>query len=122
MTLQELYQAIDGDYDQAIRVLRMDKLVDKHIRKLVKNGVIDMLLAAGETMDPTQLFESAHAVKGICANLGLTKISDAASEIAEEYRPGNPRKLTDAEVTERLQAIAQMYDKTKEAIRKYEEA
>ena len=122
MTLQELYQAIDGDYDQAIRVLRMDKLVDKHIRKLVKNGVIDMLLAAGETMDPTQLFESAHAVKGICANLGLTKISDAASEIAEEYRPGNSRKLTDAEVTERLQAIAQMYDKTKAGIQKYEEA
>ena len=122
MTLQELYLAIDGDYDQAIRVLRMDKLVDKHIRKLVKNGVVDALLAAGETMDPTQLFESAHAVKGICANLGLTKISDAASEIAEEYRPGNPRKLTDAEVTERLQAIAQMYDKAKEGIRKYEEA
>ena len=122
MTLQELYQAIDGDYDQAIRVLRMDKLVDKHIRKLTKNGVIEALLAAGETMDPTQLFETAHAVKGICANLGLTKISDAASEIAEEYRPGNSRKLTDAEVTERLQAIAQMYDKTKAGIQKYEEA
>ena len=65
---------------------------------------------------------TAHAVKGICANLGLTKISEAASEIAEEYRPGNSRKLTDAEVTERLQAIAQMYDKTKAGIQKYEEA
>ena len=40
MTLQELYQMIDGDYDQALRVLRMDKLLDKHIRKLTKNGVI----------------------------------------------------------------------------------
>ena len=32
MTIQELYQMIDGDYDQAIRVLRVDKLIDKHIR------------------------------------------------------------------------------------------
>ena len=53
MTLQELYQNIDGDYDQALRVLRMDKLLDKHIRKLTKNGVITQLLAAGETMEPT---------------------------------------------------------------------
>ena len=44
MTLQELYSAIDGYYDNALRVLRMDKLIDKHIRKLTKNGVIDALL------------------------------------------------------------------------------
>ena len=91
MTLQELYQSIGGDYEQALRVLRMDKLIDKHIRKLTKNGVVDNLLAAGDTMDPTQLFETAHAVKGVCANLGLKTLSDMASEIAEEYRPGNVR-------------------------------
>ena len=38
MTLQELYDTIGGDYEQAVRVLRMDKLIDKHIRKLPKNG------------------------------------------------------------------------------------
>ena len=59
MTLQELYQNIDGDYDQALRVLRMDKLLDKHIRKLTKNGVITQLLAAGETM-PTPRKASAQ--------------------------------------------------------------
>ena len=81
MTLQELYQSIGGDYEQATRVLRMDKLIDKHIRKFTKNGVVEALLAAGNTMDPTALFETAHAVKGVCANLGLTALSDTASEI-----------------------------------------
>lgn len=122
MTLQELYESIGGDYDQAIRVLRMDKLVDKHIRKLTKNGVIERLIAAGQTMDPTELFEAAHAAKGVCANLGLTKIADAASDIAEEYRPGNPRTLSDAEVAERLQTIADLYAKTVDGIKHYEEA
>ena len=122
MTLQELYQNIDGNYDQAIKVLRMDKLLDKHIRKLTKNGVVEQLLAAGKDMDPTQLFETAHAAKGVCANLGLVKLSSAASEIAEEYRPGNPRRFTDDEVKEKLDAIAALYQKTADGIQAYEES
>ncbi len=120
MTLQELYQSIGGDYEQALRVLRMDKLIDKHIRKLAKNGVVDQLLAAGESMDATQLFEAAHAAKGVCGNLGLKTLSDMASEIAEEYRPGNARSLSDAQVRERLDRIAALYRRTAEGIRQYE--
>ena len=119
MTLEELYASIGGDYEQALRVLRVEKLVDKHIRKLTKNGVVDRLIAAGEDMDPTQLFETAHAVKGICANLGLTRIAEAASEISEEYRPGNPRTMSDEEVKQKLQEIADLYQATTEGIENY---
>ena len=122
MTLQELYQMIDGDYEQALRVLRMDKLLDKHIRKLTKNGIVENLLSAAEGMDPTQLFEAAHAMKGVCANLGLVKLSEAASDIAEEFRPGNSRQYSDAEVKEKIAAIEVMYRKAADGIRKYEEA
>ncbi len=120
MTLRELYQTIDGDYDQVMNVLRMEKLLDKHIRKLPANGVVDRLLAAGEKMDSTELFEAAHAMKGVCANLGLKNLSDAASGIAEEYRPGKERKLSDDEVKERIAAIRKMYEHITEEIRKYE--
>ncbi|MBO7661759.1 MAG: Hpt domain-containing protein [Clostridia bacterium] len=122
MTLRELYGNLGENYEQALRVLRMDKLVDKHIRKLTKNGLVESLLAAGESMDPTELFEKAHAVKGNCGNLGLTRLAAAASVIAEEYRPGNPRKMTDAEVKEKLRQTASLYDRAAEAIRRYEEA
>ena len=98
MTIQDLYQNIGGDFDQAIRVLRVDKLVDKHIRKFTKNGVVEELLAAGESMDPGALFDASHAAKGVCANLGLTSLSELASEICEEFRPGNQRTLSDEEV------------------------
>ena len=121
MTLQELYQAIGGSYEQAIGVLRVEKLVDKHIRRLGSNGVVNRVIAAGETMDPTELFESAHAMKGVCGNLGLPRLAEAASEIAEEYRPGNPRRLTDDEVKEKINRIADIYRQTAEGIRKYEE-
>jgi HPt (histidine-containing phosphotransfer) domain-containing protein len=122
MTLEELYRTIGGDYDQAIRVLRKEKLVDKHIRKLPANGVVEALLNAGQTIDPVQLFETAHAVKGVCANLGLKELADAASEIAEEYRPGNARTLTEAEVQEKLSAISRLYQRAADGIRQYEES
>lgn len=121
MTLAELYETIDGDYEKALRVLRMDKLIDKHIRKLTNNGVIDKLLAAGAAFDAVQLFESAHAAKGVCGNLGLMKLSNAASEIAEEFRPGSARKMTDEEVKEKIAAIAALYERTSDGIRAYEE-
>lgn len=119
MTLQELYQSIQGDYDQAIRVMRMEKLMDKHIRRLEANGAVQSLIDAGEALDPTRLFESAHAVKGVCGNLGLVKLAQAAGEITEEFRPGNPRTLSDDQVREKLDAIKALYQLTLDGIHKY---
>lgn len=120
MTIQELYQNINGDYEQALRVLRVEKLIDKHIRKLPKNGVVDAVIAAGEGLDPTQMFETAHAVKGVCANLGLTLLSSIASDLSEEFRPGNPRRMSDDEVRAKVGELAALYQKTAAGIAQYE--
>ena len=120
MTLQELYSSIGENYEQALRVLRAEKLVDKHIRRLTKNGVIENLLKAGETMDPAQMFEAAHAAKGNCGYLGLTQLEEACSEIAEEYRPSKSRSMTDEEVAGKLREIARLYKEAADAIRWYE--
>ena len=121
MTLQELYQEIGGDYNQAQRVLRVDKLIDKHIRKFVQNGVVDELIEASKNMDPVRLFESAHAVKGVCANLGLNRLSDAAAEITEEFRPGKGRSLSDGEIAEKIKNIEELYRLTIDGIHHYQE-
>jgi HPt (histidine-containing phosphotransfer) domain-containing protein len=122
MTLQELYYEIGGDYEQAMRVLRMDKLIDKHIRKLRTNSVVDGLIAAGERMDSSEIFEAAHAMKGVCANLGLVGLAGMASEIAEEFRPGNTRRISDDEVKIRIEKIGEAYKRTADRIRRYEES
>lgn len=122
MTLKELYQNIDGDFEQASRVLRVEKLIDKHIRKFAENPVFDRLFAAEETMDATELFESTHAIKGVCGNLGLTGLAALASDVTEEFRPGNTRKLSDEEVKGKLAQIKELYNKTVEGIKAYEEA
>jgi HPt (histidine-containing phosphotransfer) domain-containing protein len=120
MTLQELYTLIGGNYDQATKILRREKLIDRYIRKFSTSQVGDALAAAGESMDAAALFESAHAMKGVCANLGLDTLAERASEVAEEFRPGANRQFTDDEVRGKIAAINQLYQRTLVGIQQYE--
>ena len=119
MTLQELYTLVDGNYDHAVQIMRMEKLIDRYVRKFPNGGLYDALMAAGESMDPTALFESAHALKGVCANMGFDKLSEAVGVITEEFRPGNPRKHTDAEIKAMLADIDALYKRTVAGIEQY---
>ncbi len=119
MTLEELYAGIGGDYEQVIRIMRMDKLIDKHIRKFEKNALAQNVLQASESMDPIQLFESAHAMKGVCANLGLTRLSETAAELADEFRPGTARRWTDEQVRAKIQSLVDLSEDTVKKIQEY---
>ena len=120
MTIQQLYDRICGNYEHAVRIMKKDKLIDKYVRKLKDSNVGDALAQAGETMDAVKLFESAHAMKGVCANLGLDALASAADEITEEFRAGNPRTLSDDAVREKVADILQRYRDTVEGIAEYE--
>ena len=121
MTIRELYGLIGGDYDQAVKVMKMDKLIDKYVRKLENSGTDKMLAEALEAMDAKMLFESAHGMKGVCGNLGLTALAADTEIITEEFRPGNSRTMTDEEVRNKVAEILNSYEKTVEGIRRYTE-
>ena len=74
-----------------------------------------------DALNDTALFESAHAMKGVCANMGFDKMAAAAGEITEEFRPGNTRSLSDDEVKARIADIGVMYRHTVDGIRQYEQ-
>ncbi len=122
MTIQQLYARIGGNYEHAVQIMKKDKLIDKYVRKLKDSNVGDALAQAGETMDAEKLFESAHAMKGVCSNLGLDALASAADEITEEFRAGNPRTLTDDAVREKVGSILQRYRDTVAGIAAYEES
>ncbi|MCR5089308.1 MAG: Hpt domain-containing protein [Oscillospiraceae bacterium] len=120
MTVQELYAAVDGNYEAALKVLRMDAMVKRFILKLPNDKALENMLQGWAAKDEKAVFEGAHAVKGVCANLGLLSLSEKAGELAEEFRPGNARKLTDEQVSEKLDVLAEQYNRTTEAIRSFE--
>lgn len=122
MTIEELYELIGGNYEQAMRVMRKDKLVDRYIRKLADSDLPSQLVAAGEQMDETQLYEVAHALKGLYANLGLDDIAALASEVTEEFRPGNSRTCFDDDVKAKIAAISERHDSVIAGVKQYEAA
>jgi len=122
MTVQELYERVGGNYENAKRIMMNDALIGRFVGKLTDDGSFARISAAAETMDAAELFEGAHAMKGVCANLGLDNLSRAASELAEEFRPGNPRTMSDDAVQAKIDDILHMYNTAVEGIRQYEEA
>ena len=120
MTLQELYQSIDGNYDRAVQIMRMDKLIARYLSKFPNSGVNDALQEAGRALDQSKLFEAAHAMKGVCANMGFDRLSAAAGEICEEFRPGNARSVSDEEIRAKLAEVDALYQRTVEGIHAYE--
>ena len=119
MTVQELYERVGGNYEAAKRILMNDTLIARFVVKLPEDGSFEKLSAAAETMDAQGLFEGAHAMKGVCANLGLNELSRGASELAEEFRPGSTRKLSDDEVRQRVEALRVLYVRTQDGIRSF---
>lgn len=119
MTPKELYEQIGGDYDAAVRTLMNDMLISRFIVKVLDDKSFENLMNAAEAFDPNGLFEASHAMKGVYANLGLMNLSNAASEITEEFRPGAVRKLSDDEVRQKIAALKTMYETAVDGIRRF---
>ena len=119
MTVQELYESIGGSYDSAKRILPMDQLIAKFVVKFLDDKSFEKIETASQTGDGSGIFEGAHAMKGVCANLGLDSLSKAASELAEEFRPGHDRTMDDAEVQAKIAELKVRYEQTMEGIRQF---
>ncbi|MBQ9327142.1 MAG: Hpt domain-containing protein [Solobacterium sp.] len=119
MTIQELYETIGGDYESAKRTLMMDAMISRFIVKFPDDPSFEKLMSASDSLDPTILFEGAHAMKGVCGNLGLISLSTLASKITEEFRPGNTRSLSDEEVKQILNTISEQYTTAVQAIQAF---
>ena len=119
MTLQEMYEKVGGSYDSAKKILPMDKMIAKFVQKFLTDKSCEKLLTAYEAKDPTGMFEGSHALKGVCANLGFNSLSKLASEISEEFRPGNARTMSDEELDSRFADLKALYDRTIAGIREF---
>ena len=123
MTTEELYANINGSYESAKRILQIDKLIEKFILRFLDDKSFAQLMEAHAAGDGEGMFKAAHAMKGVCANLGLNALSEAASVVAEECRPGGRgRTLSDEELRTHMEGLASSYESTVAAIRSYFEA
>ncbi len=119
MTLQELYESVGGSYESALRILQMDKLISKFIVRLPQDKSFAKLMDAWQARRGDGMFEAAHALKGVSANLGLNSLSELASAVAEEFRPGKSRTMTDEQLDSHMEKVRAKYEQTVAAIQQF---
>ena len=88
MTLKECYAAMGGDYNDVIGRLRTEKLVQKFVLKFLNDGSYNLLLQSMEEKNYEEAFRAAHTIKGVCQNLGISKLLDSSSRLCESLREG----------------------------------
>ena len=73
MTIEECYEALEGDYSQAKVRLHSDAIIKKFVLKFPAQCGYDALCKAVEEEDYKAAFGAAHTLKGVCMNLNFTK-------------------------------------------------
>lgn len=88
MNLIECFSAFEGDYNGVMGRLMTEDRVARFLKMFLKDTSFDTLCTAMDNGDYETAFRAAHTLKGTCANLGITRLQDSASEITEALRGG----------------------------------
>ena len=110
MTVKELYQVLDANYEDAIRRLMNDELIKRFVLKFRDSNPYPELLDAYRSHDVVRVFEAAHSMKGVVGNLSLSKLYEVASNLCEVTRYKNV--FDEEEVGPLMQVMVQEYEKT----------
>ena len=86
MTVQECYEAFGGDYQEVVSRLRTDERIQRFLQKVVDDGSYQLLLDSIASGNVDEAFRAAHTLKGVCANLSITKFGQSSSALTEVLR------------------------------------
>lgn len=115
MNLQECYKALEGDYEGVASRLRSEKMIKKFVLKFLNDSSYQTLLTALEEKNGEEAFRAAHTIKGVCQNLGFTKLGDSSSRLTDALRDGS------SDGTEELvEKVKEDYEQTVRAIQALE--
>ena len=89
MTLQECYKAMGADYDDVLGRLRSERLIQKFVLKFLDDHSFELLCSSMENGQWDEAFRASHTLKGVCQNLGFTRLGRSSSELTEALRAGN---------------------------------
>ena len=112
MTVQEFYEAVGGDYTAAKKILMNDRMIRMFLPKIAEDPCRAKLETAWKKQDRKEMFEALHAMKGVCANLGLTSLSRKASDALEPIRPGTDQTISEEELSGKVAAVCEQFDAT----------
>lgn len=110
MTIRECYERTGSDYEDALTRLGHESLLQRFAIKFLEDPTFQDLCKAMEQADGETAFRAAHTLKGICLNLGFTRLGTVSAELTDAMRA---EKKTDgcealfARVSEEYQGLTE---------------
>ena len=95
MILQDLYRKVGGNYEEVIGRLGKEERIIKYLLKFSEAGAFADYEKAAEAKDYEECFRTLHSLKGMCLNLGLTRLEESSTRLCEVYRHGEPSENID---------------------------
>lgn len=89
MSLEAFYSSVDGDYEGVKARLLTDERILKFVNLFFADPTYETLVSTLEAGDMKEAFRAAHTMKGVARDLGLTKLADPASDLADALRPND---------------------------------
>ena len=117
MTIQECYQKLDGDFEQAEKRLSSEALIRRFLTKFLDDGSFSQLCIAMEEGDRDKAFRAAHTLKGVSGNLSLSRLYLSVSQLTEVLRYGS--ECIPADAAPLLEEVTRDYRLTVNAIRAF---
>lgn len=116
MKIEECYRQLGGDYEDVLKRLHSETLVQKFVIKFLNDQSYELLLQAVEDKNAEEAFRAAHTLKGICQNLSFTQLYESSHLVTEIFREGQCE--IEPELFSRLRKD---YEQTAAAIRQFQE-
>lgn len=117
MDLRTCYEQLGGSYDDVLSRIPSERLVDKFLRKFLTDESFAGLCSAMAAGSRSEAFLMAHTLKGVCANLGFTRLFRSTAALTELLRPEADAVPAGADAL--LDAVREDYALTVGVIRAY---
>lgn len=103
------------DYENGIaRFGGNETLYEKFLKRFNETPYLQPILEAWELRDDGRLLEETHALKGICATLGIQPLYKACAAVVCSVRYGKAESLE-----EQVEKVKEEYGKAKEAVERF---
>ena len=112
MTVQECYQQIQGNYENVLKRLKTDERIVKFLELFLSDTTYEKLSEAVNAKNDQEILKCVHDLKGMALNLGLTALQQAAQNLCEAVRYGEPS----VDISPLYQEVTKEYQKVVDII------
>lgn len=121
MNLKECYQAFGGDYEDTMKRMGMERLLQKFMLKFLDDKSFEELCSSMEQKKYEEAFRAAHTLKGLCLNLGFKTLAESSSSLTEALRSQQFEESDMVEIMKMLEQVKRDYEMTVSVITEFKE-